>query len=582
MRRIVSVWLPNFATDRLQRLRQSPTSAPPSEASSETASAPLATATCGRGGIRIVAVNGAARAAGIRPGTSLADARSLLPTITVQPTDPLADHRALAMLADWCGRYTPWATVDNDSYAGGFGGGAGLFLDVSGCAHLFGGEDTLLRDLLARLDRLGYTATAAIAGTAGAAWAVARFGGEKIVVLLPEGALTTVLARLPVRSLRLPPETAILLQRIGLRRIGDLLALPRAPLAARFGEVLLRRLDQALGHLDEPLSPRRPPPAFLARLAFAEPLSRVGDLALALHCLLVDLCARLDAAHKGARRLELAAFRTDATAVRIAVGTSRATRTPRHLQRLFREKLDGLDPSFGIEVMTLGALVVDPLAPSQPSLGIRNDPHHRAESLAQLIDRLGNRLGGNAVVRLAPHTSHVPERACREAPAMAGLPATPSPARSRSHPLPSRERVSDAAAAAPPPLPSREREGPAQREGEGKASGKDIEDHRSRQVRPLHLLASAEPIEVIAPVPDGPPVLFRWRQTRYLIASAEGPERIGPEWWLLDGGHGAEELSRIRDYYRVEDNNGRRFWIYREGLYRPDRLPHWYLHGMFG
>jgi protein ImuB len=567
----------------LHGLRRTPTGAPPSESGPQSGAgrATLATVAAGQGGLRIVAVDAAARALGIRPGLSLADARALSPTLVVEPADPPADRRALSALADWCCRYTPWAAIDQDaSHAGEFGGGAGLWLDTSGCAHLFGGEETMLRDLLARLEALGFTATAAIAETAGAAWAIARFGGERIAVL-PEGAAATALAPLPVRGLRLPPEIATTLQWLGLRRIGDLLPLPRAPLAARFGDLLLRRLDQALGRLDEPLCPRLPPPAFRARLAFAEPIGRTEDIALALQHLLVDLCARLEAAHKGTRRLELAAFRTDGTIERAAVGTSRPTRSPDHLRRLFREKLDRLDPGFGIEVMTLGALVVDPLAPAQTAIGLADDAG-KAENLAQLVDRLGNRLGCNAVVRLAEHKSHIPERACREIPAMAGLPAPSSPARSRSHPLPSRERVSDAAAASPSPLPSREREGPAQREGEGKAPGTEDEDHRSRQPRPLHLLASPEPIEVIAPVPDGPPVLFRWRRNRYLIADAEGPERIGPEWWLMDGGHDAEALSRIRDYYRVEDNDGLRFWIYREGLYRPDLPPRWYLHGMFG
>ena len=511
---------------------------------------------------------------------SLADARALSPTLVVEPADPPADHRALSTLADWCCRYTPWAAIDQDaSHAGEFGNGAGLWLDTSGCAHLFGGEETMLRDLLARLEDLGFTATAAIAETAGAAWAIARFAGERIAVL-PEGAAATALAPLPVRGLRLPREIATTLRRLGLRRIGDLLPLPRAPLAARFGDLLLRRLDQALGRLDEPLCPRLPPPAFRARLAFAEPIGRTEDIALALQHLLVDLCVRLEAAHEGARRLELAAFRTDGTIERAAIGTSRPTRTPGHLRRLFREKLDRLDAGFGIEVMTLGALVVDPLAPAQAAIGLADDAG-KAESLAQLVDRLGNRLGCNAVGRLVEHPSHIPGRACREIPAMAWLPAPPSPARSRSHPLPSRERVSDAAAASPSPLPSREKEGPAQREGEGKGSNANGED-RSRQPRPVYLLASPEPIEVIAPVPDGPPVLFRWRRSRYLIATAEGPERIGPEWWLTAGGHASEELSRIRDYYRVEDNDGLRFWIYREGFFRPDQPPRWYLHGIFG
>jgi protein ImuB len=562
----------------LHRLRRTGRGAPPSEACSLSGAgqATLATAAAGKGGLRIVAVDAAACALGIRSGMSLADARALSPTLVVEPADPPADRRALSALADWCCRYTPWAAIDRDACHGGeFGGGAGLWLDVSGCAHLFGGEEALLRDLLARLAALGFTAKAAIAETAGAAWAIAHFGGQRIAVL-PDGAAASALARLPVQGLRLPPEIATALRRIGLRLIGDLLPLPRAPLAARFGDPLLRRLDQALGRLDEPLSPRLPPPAFHARLAFAEPIGRTEDIALALRHLLVDLCVRLEAAHKGARRLELAAFRSDGTVERAAVGTSRPTRTPDHLRRLFREQLDRLDPGFGIEVMTLGGLVVDPLAPAQAAIGLDDDAG-KAESLAQLVDRLGNRLGCNAVVRLAEHPSHIPERACREVPALMGIQLGQT---SERLPSPSRSR-------GPLPLP-RAGEGSVHSERVRAAGSTAYESpsaadasRGSRQPRPLHLLASPEPIEVIAPVPDGPPVLFRWRRTRYPIASAEGPERIGPEWWLIDGGHD-EALSRIRDYYRVEDNDGLRFWIYREGFFRPDRPPRWYLHGIFG
>jgi protein ImuB len=532
----------------------------------------LATVAAGKGGLRITATDPAARALGIRTGMSLADARALLATLTVEPANPAADRRVLADLADWCGRYTPWTAIDRDgSHPGEFGGGAGLFLDVSGCAHLFGDEEALLRDLLTRFAGLGFATSAAVAETAGAAWAIARFATERIIVV-QEGTAATALGPLPMRGLRLPPEVAAALHRMGLRRIGDLLPLPRSSLTTRFGDILLRRLDQALGHLDEPLSPRLPPPLFRARLAFAEPISRTEDVTAALDHLLVDLCAGLEAAHKGARRLELAAFRTDGTMARAAVGTSRPTRTPGHLRRLFREKLDRLDAGFGIDVITLGALVVDPLRPTQATIGLEAEAA-QAEKLAQLIDRLGNRLGGNAIVRLADYPSHIPERACREIPAMAGLSSAEVPS-----PLPSsdgRGREN------PSPLPFSDGRGRrAGRAGEEKPANN--KDHRSRQPRPVNLLASPEPIEVVAPVPDGPPALFRWRRTHYLIANAEGPERIGPEWWLADGGHNAEALTRVRDYYRVEDNDGLRFWIYREGFFRPDRPPRWYLHGMFG
>ena len=488
---------------------------------------------------------------------SLADARALLPTLTVEPADPLADHRALSALADWCGRYTPWTAVDRETgYQGEFGGGAGLWLDASGCAHLFGGEKVMLEDLVGRLENLGFSsASAAVAETAGAAWAIARFAGQKITVL-SGGVVATALAPLPVRGLRLPADIAAALRRMGLRRIGDLLTLPRAPLAVRFGEALLRQLDQAMGRLDEPLSPRRPTPAFQARLAFAEPIGRRDDVAAALDHLLVDMCARLQTAHNGARRLELAAYRTDGTVARAAVGTSRPTRTPGHLRRLFGEKLDSLDPGFGIEVMTLGALVVNPLPPAQARIGLDTEAA-RAESLAQLVDRLGNRLGGNAVVHLAPHPTHIPERACRGIPAMMGFAASPLT-----------------------PTLSRWERGAAARAGKGKTA--DIEDHRSRQPRPVNLLASPEPIEVVAPGAGRPagavslaphPLSDRPRRG----SGADRPGVVACGWRSRRGG--------AVPHPRLLSGRGQRrpaLLDLPRGMLPPDRPPRWYLHGMFG
>ena len=245
-----------------------------------------------------------------------------------------------------------------------------------------------------------------------------------------------------------------------------------------------------------------------ARLPFVESIGRAEDVALATRTLLDELCGLLAAGHQGARRLELALYRTDATVAHAVVGTGRPARDAGHLERLFRDKLDGLDAGFGVEVMTLAALAVDPLPPEQTVLD-------------------------DGAASLADHASHVPERACREVAALAP------------------------------------------------AAGIENGPERPRQPRPLHLLPSPESIEVIAPVPDGPPVMVRWRRAQLRIAAADGPERIGPEWWRADGGHDPEHLSRVRDYYRIEDADGRRFWVFREGLYRADTPPRWYLHGVF-
>ena len=551
-RRVVSLWLPRFATDRLTRRRDASRPGWRSEPASAEGP-PLATVTAAQGGLRIAAATPAARAAGVVPGLPLADARALVPGLRTAEADPAGDGRALAALADWCGRYTPWTAVN---------GGDGVWLDISGCAHLFGGETALLEDLGGRLDGLGFHGLAAAADTPGAAWAVARFAGRGTgaATVVPPGKTRRALVALPVAGLRLPPATVEGLNRVGLRRIGDLLGLPRAPLAARFGETVVRRLDEALGRSDEPISPRRPTPPLRARLAFAEPIGRAEDIGAAARRLLEDLCARLERAHRGARRLELALYRVDGTVARAHIGTGRPTRDAHHLERLFTEKLEGLDSGFGVEVMVLAATAADPLAPVQGALHTGRGMADTAgagdgDGVARLVDRLGNRLGRERVVRLVPRASHVPERACREVSAL----APPAPAGAGSAGSPRSRR-------------------PGKADG---AQDSETAGGRPAQPRPLHLLPWPEPIEVMAPVPDHPPVMFRWRRHRHRVACADGPERIGPEWWLEEPADAFSPQHRIRDYYRVEDTEGRRFWLYREGLYRPGVEPAWYLHGFF-
>jgi len=487
----------------------------------------------GRGGLCIVAADQGARAGGIRPGLPLADAHAVLPELRALPADAVAEARTLDGLAAWCGRYTPWTAVE--SRADPLPGAGGLWLDVTGCAHLCGGEAALLRDVVRRLEGLGFAARAAVADTPGAAWAVARFGAvaEDGTAVVPTGGLRAALAPLPVVALRLDGATAEGLRRLGLRRVGDLIDLPRAPLAARFGEAVLRRLDEALGRRGESLSPRRPVAPLRSRMAFAEPIAAPTDIAAAVRHLLADLCRHLAEARRGARRLELVLYRADGTCVGAAIGTSRPARDAGHLERLFREKLEGLDPGFGVEVMTLIAAVVEELGPSQDDLTADVAPD---EELARLVDRLGNRLGAANVARLLARASHLPEKACREIPALAA--SVPSSA--------------------------------------GDGAGRPLSP------RPLHLLAWPEPVEVMAPVPDHPPLMFRWHGRPHRVVRADGPERIAPEWWLADAPLDPEAAERAtRDYYRVEDERGRRFWLYREGLYRAGGTPRWYLHGVF-
>ncbi|UEM05156.1 DNA polymerase Y family protein [Skermanella rosea] len=506
-RRVLSLWLPGLATDRLARRKP------------ELRDRPLVTILGDHGRMIVAAVNGHAESAGIQPGMTLADARALEPSVHPVDADPAADAQALDGLADWCGRYTPWVGLDAPD---------GIFLDISGCAHLFGGEPALLRDVVGRLKGFGYQAGAAVADSAGAAWAVARHGGERIVAV-PPGRGRQALAGLPVEALRLPAETAAGLRRVGMRRVGDLYGMPRAAITARFGVVVTRRLDLALGVSPEPISPRRPVPPHVARAAFAEPISTPENLADATRRLLDDLCAGLERAGRGARRLELRFFRVDGRVERSTVGTSRPVRAPAHLARLFAEKLDRVAPGPGIEIMILSA-TAEPLGPEQIEMPVGDSRPASAASgeVADLVDRLGSRLGLSRVRRLLPRESWWPENAVEPAPALSG----PSPG------------SKDAAA----PWPA-------------------------DRARPLRLLPRPEAIDVIAPVPDDPPLAFRWRDGMHKVVHAEGPERLEPEWW--------RQLDELRDYYRVEDADGQRFWVYRAGLYQPGRAARWYLHGFF-
>jgi protein ImuB len=394
----------------------------------------------------------------------------------------------------------------------------------------------------------------ALAETPGAAWALARFADPSPArpwTVAPAGALRAALAPLPPGALRLPPAAAELLERLGLRRVGDLFDLPPAVLAPRFGPEVARRLAQALGAEAEPISPRRPVPAQLARRVFAEPIVAADDIALALEQLLGALCRKLEAAGLGARRLELTSYRVDGSWRCLGLGTSRPSRDPAHLKRLFAAQLERIDPGFGIEVMTLAATATQGLSALQLVLagtevadaevgdaemgGAQEGGEAVGDSnLAALIDRLGSRLGLGNVRRLSPRESYLPERAVAPVPALQETTAAWRALGPKSAPK-----------SAPGPT------GPP---------------------RPLRLLPRPEPIEAIALLPDHPPVRFRWRRLSHEVARAEGPERIEPEWWQAAPAL-AEEPAR--DYFRVEVADGRRYWLYRAD-------GRWFLHGIFG
>jgi protein ImuB len=529
--RILSLWLPDLATDRLLRHAWRAVDGRDGAGSVLDPERPLATFAGHRGALRLDAVCARAREAGLAPGMMLADARAMVPALQVQAAEPAADARLLEDLAAWCERYTPSVAIDcsHEHAAGG-----ALWLDVTGCANLFGGETALREDLLARLRRQGLAVTAAIADAPGTAWALARYGDDAPQIVPPGGA-RVALVPLPVAALRLDPDVVQMLERLGLERIESLYPLPRPALVARFSDGLTTRLDQALGLLDEPISPRPPRPTYRAQLTFAEPIAQTEALEPVTRRLLAELCSALAAASLGARRLTLAFYRVDNSTAAVAVGTSRPCRDARQLERLFAQKLEHVDLGFGIERALLAAEMVEPLLPEPLAWrAMGAGDLDQARDLAPLVDRLSNRLGRDAVSQLVPRASHIPERAQRWAPALSPGTAEPFPQRGL---------------------------------------------HGEAPARPLRLLARPEPIEAVAPVPDEPPVLFRWRRALHKVAKVRGPERLAPEWWrTLD----VDPDAVTRDYFAVEDTEGGRFWLFREGLYLAGvAMPRWYLHGLF-
>ncbi len=485
---------------------------------------PFALTTLDESAQRLAAVNPPARARGMRQDMVLADARAVFPGLITLPIEPARDACALDGLALWCERYAPSVSVDATD---------GLLLDITGCAHLFGGEDGLIADLSGRLTRLEIGHSLGVSDTPGAAWAIARYGDAPIAA---PGKSKAALAGLPIAGLRLGPSHTKLLHRLGFKRIGQLYDIPRPALERRFrarkdSAAVLARLDQALGRADDPLTPLRPAPVYAARLAFGEPVLERAAIDQALGPLSADLCAQLVRDRQGARRLVLQAFRVDGLVTTAACGLGVPSQDAGHLCSLLEPHLDCLDAGFGIDLVCLSAPHTAPVDLRQTGLERGAQAVGDAgDRLARLADRLMNRLGADHVIRLAPVDRHRPERAQKPV-APAGIPAAADA-----------ETWPDLA-----PAP-----------------------------RPLLLLERPEPVEVMASVPDGPPVRFLWRKVARRVVKAEGPERIEPEWWDLP------QTGAARDYYHVEDETGRRFWLYRDGLYQTaDSVPPWYMHGFF-
>ena len=489
----------------------------------------------------IHAATAAALERGARVGGRLTDARALDPALAAEPADLAGDAALLRKLARWAGRWSPLVEVDEPD---------GLTLDVSGIAHLFGGEQGLIADMEGRFASLGLTARVAVASTAGAAWALAHGGGAAIC---PKGKEAEALAPLAVAALRLEPRAVQILNRLGLKTIGALARVPRKALQRRFRDAdgPLDALDRALGRKPEPLiaASAEPPPRAVVRLA--EPATHAEAAAQALERLVPMLARELEQRRLGARRLHLSGYRVDGSVAGTTVATTIPSREPAHLKRLLADKAAALDPEFGFDGFALTASWCEPLGAAQQSLV--GEPDGEAE-VAKLVDRLSVKLGPQRVRRPVTVESHVPERASGWVSAVASAPLEGSGssggARSRAP-----QRALSRLLRHRPPSPSLGREG-----------------------RPERLLDRPEAIAVVYATPEGLPRRFVWRRAVHDIARVQGPERIAPEWWR------ERATARLRDYYRVEDDEGRRYWIFREGLAGDGRggAPAWYLHGLFG
>jgi protein ImuB len=587
MRRVMYVFLPSWPIDRLRQLTEKKGGSLPSLCSAVPADEPpFATVTASGGRRLLAALNPAAAKAGLAPGMPLPDALSFVPGLVTAPADPAADRAALTRLAEWCSRYSPWTAPDETD---------GVKIEITGSAHLWGGEAALVADLSRRLLRQQIAHRIAVASTLGAAWALARHAADAGAPALPtpqdeRAALTP----LPVEALRLDPDTVQGLRRVGLRHVGELYPMPRDALARRFGDAVACRLDQAFGDLPEPLAPLGETPSRRVRLSFAEPIADPADLARAIERLVEDLAARLAREGMGARRLALGFHRVDGRVEHIRLGTARPSRDPRHLAKLFAAKLDTVDPGLGVEDMILAVFAADPLPPEQRPLP--NPPSQAGEgssrservgasaeidsSLASLLDRLGNRLGLDAISHIEPRQSHIPERASIYVPAD-GSPRPPAANAAVSPPPLAGEGQQDAAGKAnflsriAPFKSSPASGGGSPRRSRGQVGALD------KPPRPVRLFRPPEPIEAQWVLPDDPPFRFTWRRRLHRVLHADGPERIAEEWWIEDSAADPRDSGdRIRDYYRVEDEEGRRFWLYRAGL-PGDPPPRWFVHGIF-
>ncbi|HEY9007458.1 MAG TPA: DNA polymerase Y family protein [Ohtaekwangia sp.] len=457
----------------------------------------------------ITATNAVAEKQGIYRGMSLADARAFTPDLEVLDDKPDLINKLLTRLAEWCIRFTPVVAIDPPD---------GLILDATGCTHLWKGDIPYLNEIIKRLNDRGYDVQAAIADTIGVAWGVARFGGEPFVI--PRGMHIEALMNLPPEALRLEAEVIGRLHKLGLHQIRQFIHMPRPSLRRRFGQHFMMRLDMALGQEIESIPSVQPIEPYSERLPCLEPIVTATGIEIALKQLLETLCFRLQQDQKGLRTAIFKGYRIDGKVERIEIGTNRPSHHVNHLFKLFEVKLQSIEPALGIELFVLGAPKVEDYLSEQQKMweesGGLNDPR-----LSELIDRLASKTSLKCIHRYIPDEHYWPERSFKPAASLNEKPTT---------------------------------------------------YWCNDKLRPLQVLPQPEPIEVTAPIPDYPPMLFRYKGIVHQIVKADGPERIEQEWWLQQGQH--------RDYYRVEDEHGHRYWLFRLGHYH-DKTYKWFIHGFF-
>ncbi|MGZ8540863.1 MAG: Y-family DNA polymerase [Chitinophagaceae bacterium] len=497
-KRFVSIWFRHLLTDWFV-IRQ-----PQLHNTAFVLSAPS------HGRMVITSVNAIAQSQGVYSGMVLADARAIFPSLQVLDDIPGLDNKLLNRLAEWCIRFTPFVAIDSPD---------GLILDITGCSHLWGGDEAYLAEINKRLKTRGYNIKTAMADTIGTAWAIARFGKESFIIQKDRN--MEALLPLPAAALRLEPGTIELLHKLGLRQVKDFIGMPCSVLRRRFGQQLTRRINQALGQEEELVQPLQPAAPYQERLPCLELIVTITGIEIALQRLLENLCRRLQQEEKGLRIACFKAYRVDGKIEQVSISTTRPSHNVTHLFKLFENKLSTIQPDSGIELFVLEAPKTEDHSPLQEKIwettfGLDNT------ALSELIDRLAGKFGADHIHRYLPDEHYWPERSVKLASSLQEKSITPW-----------------------------------------------IID----RPRPLQLLPKPEPIQVTAPIPDYPPMLFRYKDKLHKIIKADGPERIEQEWWLQEGQH--------RDYYYVEDEEGKRYWLFRSGHYNADRSYQWFIHGFF-